>query len=345
MSGEQPESGTSGAGIGSWLAISLALVALGIATYPAYELYRRDTDDAQLAAKLSALEAQLSVRDAQLDELTQGIEESGDQDQAVFDAKLGEFAEGIETELAAIRGRLSTSSEDWLFAEVEYLLRMANQRVLMEKDTASALQLLLAADDIVRDAEGISAHELRAALARDIAALKAVAGLDTQGIYLKISALISQIPDLQRELPHYETTAASVEQRPVPASLPQRAMVLLSDAGHRLSGLVDFRRGEAEVRPILPPEQVYYLRQNLVLKLQIAQMALLEGHGEVYQVSLNEARTWLIRSFDDDATRQAMVATLVELGTERVGEDLPDIFASLNAARVLLADFNKGSTE
>src|SRR5690606_5363670 len=45
----------------------------------------------------------------------------------------------------------TTTREDWLLAEAEYLLRLANQRILTERQTANALSLMVTADDILKE--------------------------------------------------------------------------------------------------------------------------------------------------------------------------------------------------
>lgn len=325
-------------GMGGGLAIFLALIAIGIASYPAYETYRQVTepetgtpDDTvqemtALRNQISQLEASIASTDRQLAEVTASIGGSG---QAAEDIR-----NDIGRELEDIRSRLGTSAQDWIYAEVEYLVRMANQRVLMEKDASSALYLLQSADDIVREAEGLVAHELRESLARDMAALETVSMPDTQGIYLELSALIRQVNALKRILPVY----APVVEEPEPASSDTGTwgsfLQLFSDAGSRLASLVDFRRGSVEVQPILPPKEAYYLRQNLVLKLQMAQLALLEGNQLVYQSAIAEASAWVEDSFDPhDAASVAMQASLSRLSEVNVTVDLPDISGSLVAAR------------
>ena len=108
----------------------------------------------------------------------------------------------MRTELRAeLNEGLGTSGEDWLLAEVEYLIRLANQRVLMERDVSGALSLLSSADEIVEQTTGIAAYELRESLAYDIANLKAVSDLDTDGIFLSLSAMASQVTELRRKQP------------------------------------------------------------------------------------------------------------------------------------------------
>jgi uroporphyrin-3 C-methyltransferase len=220
---------------------------------------------------------------------------------------------------------------------------MANQRVLMEQDANSAIQLLRSADDIIRETDGLTAHGLREALARDIAALKAVASPDTQGIYLELSALVLQVPLLSRTLPTYQAPLSVTDQSPdVTAGYFTRFLGLIRHAGNKLARLVDFRRDEVRVKRILPPREEYFLRQNLVLKLQIAQVALLEGNQGVFQSALAEAQVWVSDSFDlESPGTVAMLISITRLSTSQVSVDLPDIASSLKASRAQMAGFKE----
>jgi len=329
-------SGGSG-GMGGGLAIFLALIAIGIASYPAYETYRQMTepvaeeidttadDLAALRGQVARLESALSSVDTRLAEVSASLES----DTSIDDVR-GELARELED----IRSRLGTSAQDWIYAEVEYLVRMANQRVLMERDASSALYLLQSADGIIREADDLVAHELRESLARDIAAFKSVSTPDTQGIYLEITALISQVDSLKRVTPTYMVPDSPAEATATDSSLWNRVVLLLSNAGTRLASLVDFRRGTVEVQPILPPEEAHYLRQNLILKLQMAQLALLEGDEAVYRSALDEASNWIMASYDPaDAATEAMQESLSRLGDIQIEVTMPDISGSLVAAR------------
>ena len=333
-----PSSAGRSSGIGGGLAIFLALVALGVAAYPAYETYRRLLAPAveepdQTAIELAALRSRVAQMDSALGSVDQKLADLA-AEAGVSDSKLADIRAYLAGELADIRGRSGVSARDWIYAEVEYLVRMANQRVLMEGDAVSALHLLQSADDIIREAEGLTAHELRRALAQDIAALKAINPPDTQGIYLELSALINQVNSLKRIVPAYEPPMTDTRVASAEAGWWGRLLTLATDAGSRLGRLVDFRRGGIEVQPMLPPKEEYYLRQNLVLKLQMAQLALLKGDNRVYRSSLAEASTWVADAFvPEDAVSVAMQEGLSRLSEVSVEVALPDISHSLMAVR------------
>ena len=175
-----------------------------------------------------------------------------------------------------------------------------------------------------------------------MAALKAVDMPDVQGIYLELSALVRQVDSLKRSVPGFEPEEIKTPPPVESQTLLQQSIAFMGNAADRFLNLVDFRRGEVDVKPILAPREEYYLRQNLVLKLQIAQMALLEASSEVFNSSIHEAHEWVTASFDaDDAATVAMADSLLRLSEQEVGSSLPDISNSLKAARNLLVDFHE----
>ena len=339
---------SSSSGIGSVLAILLALIAIGIASWPAYEAYKEKQLGAQvdpISARIEQIEAGVEILGDDLRNVEQGmargIAEMNAQ-LAAGEEQMQVFRAGVSEEVVAIQNRMGTSSQDWVYAEVEYLVRMANQRVLMEQDANSALQLLQSADEIIRGTDGLAAHGLREALARDIAALKAVGSPDIQGIYLELSALVSQVPSLSRTLPTYKPRTSVTDQRPDAAGYLAHFLGLIRLAGNKLAHLVDFRRDEVEIKRILPPKEEYFLRQNLVLKLQIAQMALLDGNSGVFQSALGEAQVWVSDSFDEeDPGTVAMLESITRLAASQVSVHLPDITGTLKAARSQLSGFKE----
>jgi uroporphyrin-III C-methyltransferase len=344
----KPLKKSSGGGIGSVLAVLLALVAIGIASWPAYEIYKEKHAGTQvdpIPARVAQIEAGVETLGNELRNVERRMAAKNAEMNAQLTAgeeQMRQFQAVVSESLVAIQSRMGTSSQDWVYAEVEYLVRMANQRVLMEQDANSALQLLQSADEIIRETDGLTAHGLREALARDIAALKAVGSPDIQGVYLELSALVAQVPSLIRTLPTYQAPSSATDQSADAAGYLARFLGLIRDAGNKLAHLVDFRRDEVEIKRILPPKEEHFLRQNLVLKLQIAQMALLEGNQGVFQSALGEAQVWVSDSFDDENPGTvAMLKSITRLSASQVSVDLPDIAGSLKAARSQLAGFKE----
>ena len=111
---------------------------------------------------------------------------------------------------------------------------------------------------------------------------------------------------------------------------------MLGSAGSRIAALVDYRVSDERVQPVLPAEEEYYLRQNLVMKYQQAQLALLSGKQEIFVTSIGDARNWINRYFDgQDVETSSVLITLAELESIDTTREIPDISVSLRLVREL----------
>ena len=86
--------------------------------------------------------------------------------------------------------------------------------------------------------------------------------------------------------------------------------------------------------PLLAPEQAYFVRENLKLRLLSARIALLQRDQVTYRADIKAARDWLNRYFDTRSKAVTNVlASLRELGESPVNIDVPDISDSVEAVR------------
>ena len=334
---ENVEDGPHSRGGIAWLVVFLSIVVLGLSGYLGYIWYSSQdsaSDIARMAEELSQLQRRVDQNQQQMSREREAAFESFASEQKI---ELEQFQQSLDAALQKFNAERSTTPHDWLVAEVEYLIRIASQRVLMEKDSFSAIALLVSADQILLQAENLTSHGLRAAIAQDIANLEAVDQLDIEGIYLQLASQIRLVDELER--PIYE-----FKPRPEPQGTETIRDEGLSGIATRfvkqfttvLLRYVDFRRDMDQISPILPPSEEYYLRQNLVLNLQQAQMGLLREKSDVFAVSLAEAMAWLNRFFDrEHAVTIAMKDTLVDLQRVEIRRDLPDVLVSLKEVRKL----------
>lgn len=356
---DQPDSSTSenpidespagrSSSLGNIVSVLIGLVAVVMASYSVFVVYQqeqasklKDAANANLEQQIAAIRGTLEQQRLATESADKEIEERllvqlQDQQKTVQ-----EMATEVSASLADVAQDLGTSGEDWLLAEAEYLIRLGSQRVMMEADPEGAIALYEAADTIVRDAEGVVAFELRQALAADIVSLKGVSDLDVDGLFVKISALINQIDLLKhRQLQYIAVENADPVEEP--QNLLARLVQFSASAGDRLSGLVDYRTEGGVVTPILPPKEEYYLRQNLVMKLQLAQLGLLRSDQRIFSASLQETSEWIDRYFDrEDGTTKAVQETISAISLVNIEREMPDVSASLREVRKLLARFHE----
>lgn len=223
----------------------------------------------------------------------------------------------------------ATDQKDWLMAEAEYLLRLANQRLIMAGDTEAAIALLKSADGILLELDEVSLHDARAAVASDIAALRAAPKVDVEGLYLRLAALIGQVERLAIfTLPDNEAAPEEVQAEDWQARLQQG----YAEALHKLSDYVVIRRRDVPYEVLMDPQWEGIVRQNMRMLLEQAQVALLSGNQILFRESLQRANHWVEQFFEvDESGAKALARDITALTDEVIAADIPDLSASLRA--------------
>lgn len=218
----------------------------------------------------------------------------------------------------------------WRVAEVDYLLALANHRLMLSHDVKTARTALLDADKRLRQIADPGLNAVRMALADEIKSLDSVEQPDIAGMANQLTALVSgieQLPltnrDYKRETLHADIDKKVSTWRELPKMLWQE-----------VSGLIKIRRHDKPIEPLLPPDEKHYLAQNLGLKLEQARLALLRSDEEVFHANISDTRTWVERYFDNKVSSvQTVMDTLTTLEQARLKPDLPDISKSLRELR------------
>ena len=232
---------------------------------------------------------------------------------------------------------------DWLLAEAEYLLRIANQRLMIEKDIRGAMSALEAADEVLTESDDIGVYPVRQQLAREILALKGLTGVDRTGLYLTLEAAIDSIHQLtdqaliSENAPGFVVSAAQGESAGT-GEEPGAVVQAWNKVKATLMQVVVVRRMDEPVKPLLSPDQSAYARLNLQLMLEEAEMAVLRGNQPLYERALTKARTTIDDWYNASNPRvTALSDTLAELAGKNVDPELPDISQSLDLLKERLA--------
>ena len=309
----------------AWFALLFALLAL-IAAGGLF--YRDDTQ-----RELSDYRTQTLLQDQAnaLSQLRNMLSEQRGENRNLrdqFGARLSELQNRLEAQQQQVTALATADRSDWQLTEAEYLLQLANQRLLLGGDPKTALEQLLSADNIIHDIDDSGLLPTRAALAKDIAALKAVDVVDTEGLYLTIEALAAQAQQLHLIAP---VEMKQEEQAPAAAnaSLAERLQTGLRAAVNKLYQLVQIRRRDEPYQPLLAPQYEAALQQNLKLAFEQAQVALLLNNQKLYEHSLSKARNWLVTYYTvDEHAAQSVAQQIDELIAKRVEMTMPDISES-----------------
>ena len=307
---------------GNYLAKLALLSSLIIAGGILY-LWRYHTD---------ALEGQ-QQRLAELQTVIQDQSEAQKQSGEALQGELGILQEQQEVVTEAVDELLKTSRHlrhEWLVAEAEYLVNLASHRLILAQDVKTAIAALKAADDRLRETGDPSLIVLRKALADDISSLRAVALPDIAGLSLKLNTIVQDVDDLPLLTPEPETAA---KRQTGPARPPvENWQELPAAMWEDMKKLVIIRDHQGPIKPLLSPEQHFFLSQNLKLQLEQARLALLTGENEVYHERLDTAQGWISNWFDPENNRTIhMLDQLKQLAAVDVQPSLPELTRTYQA--------------
>jgi uroporphyrin-3 C-methyltransferase len=310
------------------LAVVLSLVALaGTAAHwlagsgqAASDRARAD-ELAKTQRRLNALDGRIQREREDLDRLMQRIGAAG----SAEDSLIGRIAR-LEDAVARLPGAERVRFL-WLLEQAEYFMRIANAQENLAGDSAGALTALAVADEHLRDAADPRLTPVRRLVANEMAALRAVPRVDTEGLVLKLSALSGSIA----RLPKKQAAPGSFNAAPIPqttgTSGTDRAVAALRGA---FFSIVSVRRTDEPAATLLSEESEGLLARGLELELQLARLALLRGEAAVYRAALANVRRGLEQYFDvASADGAATLAVLDELSRAPLPDSLPDISASL----------------
>ncbi len=281
-----------------------------------------------------------SVRDKQ-NEIKGRLDESGKTitaQQAAFAAqdemlkqeraKLEQQVADMKQSLEGVFQRIGRTSTQWIVAEAEYLMRIANHRLQLEGDAATAMVALKSADERLRDSGDPIWTGVREKLASEMAELQSVKALDLTGRAAKLSGLISQVENLK--LPHSGPVVADRSQETATESKGFTIDSVLKDGWEGFKSLMVIRQNERPLTAMLGPEQRFFLYQNLRLQLGAARLALLRRDQTLYDSSLERARAWVNEFFDQEqAVTKTMQTGIDDLKGLEIQTKLPDISGSL----------------
>ena len=325
---------------GGFFKVLLMLVLLAGLALAAYWFYTQRDQNGEAAQLLESQQQSVAALEKELRE-----ERTARQQQATaLEQITNELQLRVNSQSNRLRELSTTTRSDWLLAEAEYLMRLANQRLVTERNTKNPVALLVTADQILRDLDDVDLFPVRKALADDITALKVAVNVDREGLFLQLDALTGQIvklPLLQKnpagEPEPLSEVAASEEEQ----SWQEKISDSFNVALERLFQLVRVRQRENPVEPLLSPDEELFVRHNLRILLEQAQLSLLREEQAVYETSLKKAHNWLNQYFEFNDNSSVLADQLQQLSEQQVVQGLPDISASLESLRTYIDSWHK----
>lgn len=316
------------------LLLSVAIiVAVGFISYIGWEKSNRQ--QSIITAQQQQLE-QIRQQQAQIDEQ---VQKQLQQNTLTQNQELNALKETI----TAFLKQNQHSRRDWLIAEAEYLIKLANHRLVLAHDVTTSIHALRAADDRLREVGNPRFIPLRQALAFDIQQLNSTPIIDIVGLSLKLNTIQKQIEALPLKTPDPKTIEKKNQQE-TQLSQADGWQKIPAAIWQDLLKLFQIQRHDERIQPLLSPEHRFFLVQNLKLQLEQARLALLNNQPVIYKDRIQQAQQWIKRYFNNQhSLSQSVNKNLAELAQAKLNVTLPDISSSL--AKLQLLNSGKSKSE
>jgi uroporphyrin-3 C-methyltransferase len=221
---------------------------------------------------------------------------------------------------------LSRSRDERILVEVEQSLMLAAQQLQLTGNVEAVLAVLQGVDARLARSGQNRLLPLRKLINRDIDRLKALPLADVPGIALKLEGVIAAVDTLplafeQRTRVEPPTRLRNSASAKTPAQSAETNFWqgMARDLWAEFKQLIRVERIDQPDAVLLAPSQIFFLRENLKLRLTDARLALLQRDGRTFRDDLRQSRELLERYFD---TRDKAASNAIALLKNLAGVDL-----------------------
>jgi uroporphyrin-3 C-methyltransferase len=290
---------------------------------------------------ISDMQQQLAKKIAEMDGNSKATQVLLAQDQDQFRELSGKVAtmesryaesQNQRVALENLYNNLSANSDESALAEVEQMLLIAAQQLQLSANVRAALIAMETADSRLQRMNRPAFSGLRQAINNDMSKLRALHEVDITGINLQLNNLIATVDRMP--LAYQQRGVGEIATQAAPPKDEKAWQKVLREIWNELKQLVRIENTEKAAIPLLPPNQEFFLRENLKLNLLSARLALLSRDEVSFRQGLKTAQLWTKRYFDAKSSEsKRMSDELKKLTASDISIRLPDISASLQAVR------------
>ena len=249
---------------------------------------------------------------------------------ALLEARLNEVTVQ-RTQLEELIQSLARSRDENVVAEVDAAIRVALQQTALTGSVEPLVAALKQSDERLGRANQPRLEAVRRAIARDLDRVKAVSVADIPSVLIKLDEavrMVDELPllsaaELRRDAASSASTAPGVAAAaPVaPAASASAGFgarqvgavwnFVVEQVWNEAKSLVRVTRIERPDAMLIAPEQSFFLRENIKLRLLNARLALLSRQFDTAQGDLQVCQAALARYFDRNAKRTQLAAELL----------------------------------
>ncbi len=232
------------------------------------------------------------------------------QDYAALQGSLDE----TRTQLSATQNdyrSLVGSRMEWMVNEIEYTLNTTAQQLMFNGDTQATINTLTTLEKRLNRFDAPELLPIKQGINQD---LKALATQPTMGMVAasqRLDKLVTRADNLPLLMDNL-LVANTPQTEAIPTANVPWYENLWQGIRNNMGHLVEVRKINNPDAMMLSPDQVYFVRQNIKLRLLDARLALIERQPEIYRDDLNAVMAEVTRYFD---TKSAAVSAWLDEAT------------------------------
>jgi uroporphyrin-3 C-methyltransferase len=304
--------------------LALALLA-GAALLSSVMLWQRLSAIQEQLARQSADTGANAVEARALARQAHDVARDAAARQAVLEQRVAEVALQ-RTQLEDLMQSLSRSRDENLVVEIESALRLAQQQTQLTGSPEPLLAALRTADQRLARAAQPRLARLRTSISRDIERIRSATISDLPGLLGRLDEVVRQVD----ELPVANAVPArALNESPRKPVAPTATLwwerwrdAVVEDA----RALVRVSRIDHPDAALLAPEQAFFLRENLKLKVLNARLSLLARQNDAARADVAAAVSTLNKYFDPASRRtQSVAAQLRQVQAQVRSAELPRV--------------------
>lgn len=230
--------------------------------------------------------------------------------------------------LNELRNLTKASKSRWIYAETAYLVQNAIYQIKLDhvEEANSLLNDAFEAISSVPDA-GPSVNAIKGQISQAIMMLKSARTVDEAGMVAKINQLRQKVDNLSLAFPAQLTVAT----KNASAKQSEEIKTALKESWQEFKQMIVIRYHEKPTEPLVPPNQAIYVKQNLQLQLEQANLAVFYHNPTLYRLSLQKVHEWVEQFFDPKSKlTQDFLAQVDVLSKMNVVATIPDVEGILN---------------
>ncbi|MDD1608155.1 MAG: uroporphyrinogen-III C-methyltransferase [Methylococcaceae bacterium] len=280
----------------------------------------------EMSKQMSDYQAQLTAIQAQLANVSKELASKDEHFNKILadfsqlhQEKLNTTQKELTASIQQIQRQLGKTRGDWLIADAEYLLSVANERLQLIGDVHTTIEALEAADQRLRESGDTGVIKIREKIAEEITVVKNITVPDIVGMYVAIQAQQDHVEQLTLLLPF-----AGKAPTPDTKNQPETA-----SEDHGLLDAIGIKYSERAIETTLKPEEAKFIYEQLRVKLEMAQIALVQHNEALFQSALADAKKWIAQHFIKNDVSRNFIEELDKFSAIKIHGQFPDISLSL----------------